>query len=65
MKCNMCNECVKFIGELKDKRLEKAIRIDENEKKFFFTVESTGSLQPAAIVFKAIRELKQKLSTLQ
>lgn len=62
MKCNLCNECVKFTTE---KKLEKAIRIDENDKKYFFTIEATGALSPAAIVLKAIRELKQKLITLQ
>ena len=62
MKCNLCNECVKFTQE---KKLEKAIRIDENDKKFFFTIEATGALPPTAIVFKALRELKLKLTTLQ
>ena len=61
MKCNLCNECVKFTN---DKKLEKAIRIDENDRKFFFTVESTGALPPSAIVLKALREVKAKLSML-
>jgi len=62
MKCNLCNECVKYTTE---KKLEKAIRIDESERKFYFTIESTGALPPSAIVLKALREVKQKLSTLQ
>lgn len=62
MRCNLCNECVTFT---RDKKLEKAIRIDENDKKYIFTVEATGALPPAGIVFKALREIKQKLSTLQ
>ena len=62
MKCNLCNECVKYTNE---KKLEKAIRIDENERKFLFTVESTGALPPASIVLKALRELKQKLGMLK
>lgn len=62
MKCNLCNECVKYTQE---KKLDKAIRIDESERKFFFTIEATGALPPSAIVFKALRELKQKLGTLQ
>lgn len=63
MKCNLCNECVKYTSE---KKLDKAIRIDEAAgKKYFYTVESTGALPPAQIVLKAIRELKQKLSMLQ
>jgi hypothetical protein len=45
--------------------LDKAIRIDENDKKYLYTVEVTGALPPSAIVFKALREIKQKLSTLQ
>lgn len=62
MKCNLCNECVKYTQE---KKLEKAIKIDENDRKFYFNIEATGALPPSAIVFKALRELKQKLRTLQ
>ena len=61
MKCNLCNECVKFTNE---KKLDRAIKIDENERKFFFTVEATGALPPSAIVLKALREVKAKLSML-
>lgn len=42
-KCNLCNECVKYSQE---QGLERAIRIDEKEDKFIFTVEATGALSP-------------------
>lgn len=62
LKCNLCNECVKYTNE---KKLDKAIRIEENERKFLFTVESTGALPPASIVLKALRELQAKLDMLK
>jgi DNA-directed RNA polymerase alpha subunit len=35
--------------------------VDERDDKFIFTVESTGSLKPEEIVFKALRVLSQKV----
>lgn len=61
-KCNLCEECFKYTN---DKKIDNAIRIDENDKKYIFTVEATGSLPPHLIVLKAIREIKKKLRTLQ
>ena len=61
-KCNLCEECLKYT---KDQGLERAIRIDEKENKFIFTVESTGALSPEDIVLKACRILTQKLKTLK
>lgn len=71
----MCNECVKYVTvdldlnknqEYKDVNVnwERMIRIDENENKFTFTVESTGALSPEEIVLKAFIVLKTKLKML-
>jgi NAD-dependent dihydropyrimidine dehydrogenase PreA subunit len=61
-KCNLCQECVKYVQS--DLGIERAIRIDENETRFTFIVESTGSLPPEEIVLKAFAVLKSKLSSL-
>lgn len=37
------------------------IRIDEQDDKFIFTVESTGALSPEDVVLKAFIVLKKKL----
>jgi len=71
----LCNECVKYVTvdldlnknqEYKDVNVnwERMIRIDENENKFTFTVESTGALSPEEIVLKAFIVLKTKLKML-
>ena len=60
--CNLCNECIKYT---KDINVNNAIRIDESENKFIFTVESTGALPPEDIVIKALKVLSQKLKTIQ
>jgi RNA polymerase Rpb3/Rpb11 dimerisation domain len=44
---------------------ERAIRIDERDNCFYFTVESTGALQPEDIVIGAFNVLRQKLSMLK
>jgi NADH dehydrogenase/NADH:ubiquinone oxidoreductase subunit G len=54
-RCNLCNECVKYAQELKLD--SKAIRIDEDDTKFIYTVESTGALPPEEVVKKAFRIL--------
>ncbi len=45
--------------------MERAVRIDENETKFTFVVESTGALPPDEIVMKAFAVLRQKLDMLK
>jgi len=47
----LCNECVKYVRELK---LERALRIDETDNRFELTVEATGSLPCEDIVVKAL-----------
>jgi hypothetical protein len=61
-KCNLCQECVKYVQELK---IERAIRIDETDNRFEITVEATGSLPPEDIVLKAFTVLRQKLMMLK
>ena len=58
-KCNLCEECWRYTDTLK---IEKAVRIDEEESKFNFIVESTGALQPVDIVKRAFRILKEKIN---
>lgn len=58
-KCNLCEECWRYTDTLS---IEKAVRIDEQENKFNFIVESTGSLEPVDIVKRAFRILKDKIS---
>ena len=61
-KCNLCDECNKYatdIGHL------GAVRLDERQNKFIYTVESTGALPPATIVTKAMNVLKHKLRELR
>ena len=66
-KCNLCNECVKYVTEdLAEHKLgNTAIRIDEVQSKFIFTVEATGALPPERIVIDALHILKDKLKTLK
>jgi len=52
----LCQECVKYVHS--DLGIERSIRIDENETKFTYIVESTGSLPPEEIVLKAFAVLK-------
>ena len=42
-------------------KLENAIRVDERDDKFIFTIESTGALRPEEIVIKSLRVLSQKV----
>lgn len=57
-KCNLCIECTRYTDSLQH---EKAVSLKEDEHKFIFTVESTGSLPPQEIVKKALAILKQKI----
>ena len=57
-KCNLCIECYRYAETFK---LEKSVKITEDDHKYFFTVESTGSLPPFEIVRRALKILKVKL----
>jgi DNA-directed RNA polymerase II subunit RPB3 len=58
--CTLCIECQRFAEA---QGLDNAVKIAENNHKFIFTVESTGALPPVEIVRKAMRILKEKVST--
>ena len=67
-KCNLCNECVKYVQsdlDRKDIDLNRAVRIDESESKYNFTVEGTGALAPEEIVIKAFTVLRQKFAMMK
>ena len=66
-RCNLCNECIKYVNEDLDKlKYETApVIIDEVQNKFIFTVEATGALAPERIVVDALHILKEKLKTLK
>ena len=63
-KCNLCIECTRYTDKLcqyEKLPLEKAIKVTEDDHIFYFTVESTGALDPIDIVRKALRILKNKI----
>ena len=66
-KCNLCNECIKYVTEdLEEIKYETApVTIDEVQNKFIFTVEATGALPPERIVVDALHILKEKLKMLK
>lgn len=66
-KCNLCNECVKYVTEDIDgiEYDQAPVIIDEVQNKFIFTVEGTGALPCDRIVIEALRILKEKLKTLK
>ncbi len=57
-KCNLCIECYRYAETFK---LEKSVKITEDDHKFFFTIESTGALPPFEIVRRALKILKEKI----
>ena len=59
-KCNLCTECSRYTDSLK---VDKAVKLDEDDNKFYFTIESTGALPPVEIVRKAFQILKKKIAT--
>jgi DNA-directed RNA polymerase II subunit RPB3 len=60
MNCTYCEECLVKIDSFGMDR-SKVIRIAPKKNKFFFKVESTGSLKCEQIVLDAFREYKNKL----
>ncbi|XP_037929151.1 uncharacterized protein LOC119663613 [Teleopsis dalmanni] len=51
--------------ELTDEQFEAAYKFDTEPNKIYFNVETTGALKPENIVLMGVRELKNKLSSLQ
>lgn len=55
--CSFCMECVE--------KSNNEIQIEHNEKHFFMTIESNGSISPRDLLKKSLRIWKQKLQLLQ
>lgn len=51
--------------ERKDIDLNRAVKIDESESKYNFTVEGTGALAPEEIVIKAFSVLREKFAMMK
>ena len=51
--------------ERKDIDLNRAVKIDESESKYNFTVEGTGALAPEEIVIKAFTVLREKFAMMK
>lgn len=60
--CSLCQECTKFSGELG--LPNRAVSISEDDARFKFTVEGTGSLPPEEVVLRAIKILQRKVTDL-
>lgn len=60
-RCILCIECVRYA---QSQGLERAVKINERDDKFVFTVESTGVMPPEEIVRRAFDILIDKLKTL-
>ncbi|UKJ87603.2 DNA-directed RNA polymerase II [Theileria orientalis] len=61
LNCIYCDECINYCRELGHKDL---IRIQPDESKFHFTIESTGSIPPEKILDIALLCLEKKLQDL-
>jgi DNA-directed RNA polymerase II subunit RPB3 len=61
--CSLCQECTKFADELG--LPSKSVQVNENDRKFLFTVESTGALPPEEIVVRSMKILQSKLDFLR
>ena len=60
--CMYCDECVEKARTFKKPNL---VKVEQLERQFLFTVESTGVLRPTEIVVVAFEVLRGKLQTLQ
>jgi DNA-directed RNA polymerase II subunit RPB3 len=64
--CIFCKECLFTSEELRAKPEDSlAVDIQHNPTKFYFTVETTGSLDAKQVVKDAMNSLEEKLSKLQ
>ena len=50
--CSLCQECTKYSDELG--LPSRSVVVGENDKRFLFTVESTGALAPEEIVVRSL-----------
>jgi len=59
MKCMFCDECVRKSETFK--LVDPLVKISQKKHKFYFEVESTGSMKPEEIVRQALKEMNNKL----
>ena len=64
-KCMFCDECVRKVETFKLEDPEMALRVGMRKDRFFFSVESNGSLKPEEIVRSALAVLHGKLKEIQ
>lgn len=64
--CIFCQECIHTCEELRHKPEDPlAVSIKHSAEKFYFTVETTGSLQAKEVVINALDQLNEKIMKLQ
>jgi len=69
VECIFCKECLYYSEEVREqrKRLEDhlVVEVRHSQDKFYFTVETNGSLSAEQVITSALRELEAKLKRLQ
>ena len=60
MNCTYCEEC-QLMLEDSGQNHKEIIKVQPQKNRFFFRIESVGSLKPEAIVIEAFNALKEKL----
>lgn len=63
--CMFCDECVRKLEGFKIEDTEQAVKITTRKDRFFFTVESNGSLKPEDILRSGLNVLNNKLKEIQ
>ena len=64
--CIFCKECIHTCEEMRAKPEDPlAVVIQHSSDKFYFTVETTGSLQAKEVVLSALEQLNEKIMKLQ
>lgn len=63
MNCTYCEECMLKLESFEIDHT-KAVKISPEPNRFFFKVESVGSMKPDQIVLEAMNELMKKLTSL-
>mmetsp|Transcript_32212 Transcript_32212/g.72677 ORF Transcript_32212/g.72677 Transcript_32212/m.72677 type:complete len:371 (-) Transcript_32212:316-1428(-) len=65
-KCMFCGECERRCEELSFGRVDhQLLKVDRDEHKFVFTVETTGALAPEDLVQQALHVIRGKMTSLQ
>jgi DNA-directed RNA polymerase II subunit RPB3 len=66
MACIFCKECIYTAEEFRKRPEDRlGVAIQHSANKFYFTVETTGSLTAVEVVKEAFRQLTQKITRLQ